>query len=167
MNEELDPQLNVPRILEVYSLGQATPLINRPIPNFARTYTSFSGVDVTATLGGHRIAEIQGYTYKIIRDTMAPNNRRIEGTLTFIMFDRHSLSQLMPEEVHHAIDIPPFDIIITGQNEAGLIARMSIIGCQIMSEGSGIRVDDIINEMEFTYVAEDVIPWAPIEPNGN
>lgn len=35
---------------------------------FTKTYTSFSGVDVVALIGGIRVAEIQGISYSITRE---------------------------------------------------------------------------------------------------
>ena len=63
----------------------------------------------------------------------------------------------------YADQIPPFDITLSGANELGQIMSMSIQGAEILNEGSGISIDDIVNEMAFTYVARRVIPWKPFD----
>lgn len=63
----------------------------------------------------------------------------------------------------YADQIPPFDISLTGANEVGQIATMSLYGCEFLNEGSGISVDDIVNEQAFTYVCQDMKGWTPIQ----
>jgi len=65
--------------------------------------------------------------------------------------------------------IPPFDITLTGANEYGHLAVMKIIGVEILNEGWGISIDDIVSEQQFTYVARTLIPWqykgrTPLQP---
>jgi hypothetical protein len=55
--------------------------------------------------------------------------------------------------------IPPFDIVLTAANEYGQVARMSIRGCEILNEGSGISIDDIVTEQQMTFVAREIEPW--------
>jgi hypothetical protein len=63
----------------------------------------------------------------------------------------------------YADEIPPFDVSLTGANEYGQIASMSILGVEFLNEGSGISVDDIVNEAAFTYVAREKTPLLPVE----
>jgi hypothetical protein len=63
----------------------------------------------------------------------------------------------------YADQVPPFDVTLTGANEVGQVMTMGIMGAEILNEGSGISVDDIVNEMAFTYVAREVTGWRPIE----
>lgn len=55
--------------------------------------------------------------------------------------------------------IPPFDITLTGANELGTIMSMKVIGVEILNEGYGISIDDLMSEMQMTYVARAIIPW--------
>lgn len=55
--------------------------------------------------------------------------------------------------------IPPFDITLTGANELGTVMSMKIIGAEILNEGYGISIDDLMSEMQMTYVARGIIPW--------
>jgi len=59
--------------------------------------------------------------------------------------------------------IPPFDVVLTALTEMGIAARMSILGIEILNSGSGISIDDITTDENFTYVATGVTPWRALE----
>jgi len=58
----------------------------------------------------------------------------------------------------YADQIPPFDITITFVNEYGQAAARSIYGCELLNEGSGASMDDIVIEETMTYVAREIGP---------
>jgi hypothetical protein len=58
--------------------------------------------------------------------------------------------------------LTPFDIVITAANEYGKKAKMGIGGVEILNEGTGISVDDIITEQQMSYVARAVVPWTAV-----
>ncbi len=60
-----------------------------------------------------------------------------------------------------ADQIPPFDITLAAANEYGALAVMRIFGVEVLNEGSGISIDDIVVEQQHTYVARTIIPWTP------
>jgi hypothetical protein len=55
--------------------------------------------------------------------------------------------------------IPPFDITITAVNETAGGAIMRIWSAEIMNEGYGISVDDMVSEMQCTYVCRMITRW--------
>jgi len=55
--------------------------------------------------------------------------------------------------------IPPFDITLTAANEYGAAATMRIYGVEILNEGSGASIDDIVLEQQMTYVCRTIDPW--------
>ena len=59
--------------------------------------------------------------------------------------------------------IPPFDITLAASNEYGANAKMAIFGCEILNEGSGFSIDDIVIEQQMTYVARSLKPWIVID----
>ena len=63
--------------------------------------------------------------------------------------------------------ILPFDITITFQNEYGQMAVQRIYGVEILNAGSGLSVDDIVNEMQATFVARTLSPITPVAITGN
>lgn len=61
--------------------------------------------------------------------------------------------------------IPPFDITLAAANEYGSLAVMRIYGVEILNEGYGVSIDDIVSEQQMTYVARTLVGWRPaIDP---
>jgi hypothetical protein len=66
----------------------------------------------------------------------------------------------------YADQIPPFDITLAAANEYGALAVMRIFGVELLNEGYGVSVDDIVSEYQHTYVARSVIGWTMV-PSAN
>ena len=62
-------------------------------------------------------------------------------------------------EVVYVDQILPFDVTITAANEYGQSAQMRLYGCEILNEGSGFSIDDIVIENQMTYVCRTILPW--------
>lgn len=58
--------------------------------------------------------------------------------------------------------ILPFDITLTGNNEQGAATAMRIFGVEVLNEGSGVSIDDAVTEMQATFVARTITPWAAV-----
>lgn len=183
----------------------------------AKTYNSFSGIDITPIFQGQPIGEIQAVSYSINREkapiyTMGSANPRsfsrgkrgIAGSLIFIVFDRHALlsemiargakfsadtdeTGIVPQEIKsleseqllapggtdqgeetfgqeisapwYADQIPPFEIVLAASNEHGATSTMAIYGVEILNENSGVSIDDIVTEQQYTYIARNITPW--------
>lgn len=65
----------------------------------------------------------------------------------------------------YADQILPFDITMAAANEYGALAVMRIFGIELLNEGYGISIDDIVSEHQFTYVARHVVPWTSLGRN--
>ena len=61
--------------------------------------------------------------------------------------------------------IPGFDITLAAANEYGALAIMKIFGVEIMNEGYGISIDDIVSEQQMTYLARTIMPWRWVKPS--
>ena len=61
--------------------------------------------------------------------------------------------------VFYVDQILPFDITIAAANEYGQAAQMRLYGCEILNEGSGFSIDDIVIENQMTYVCRTILPW--------
>jgi len=77
----------------------------------AKTYNSFSGVDITPVFGSRSIGECQGLSYSISREkaplytlgspnprAFARGKRGIAGGIVFVVFDRSALFDTLAEE---------------------------------------------------------------------
>jgi len=78
---------------------------------YAKTYNSFSGIDITPVFGGHAIGECQGISYSVSREkaplytlgsptprSFSRGKRGIAGAVVFLVFDRSALFQSMKED---------------------------------------------------------------------
>ena len=205
---------------------------------FAKSYNSFSGVDIKAVFGNVEVGELQAISYSITREkapiytmgsadprAFSRGKRGIAGTLIFVVFDRHVLlgtlggyavggglkfqsdiddirpqftstnsmqSNLTSTSGRTAADtvqnqesplstvgsdqelagawyadqIPPFDITLAAANEYGALAVMRIFGVELLNEGYGVSIDDIVSEQQHTYVCRTIIPWSMV-PSAN
>lgn len=86
-------------------------------------------------------------------DTIAKLDQRMDHAE--IVADR----QLIPPS--YVDQIPPFTVVLTAANELGAVAKMEIRGVQIMNEGMGMSIDDIMTEQQCTFVAREIHPWLP------
>lgn len=61
--------------------------------------------------------------------------------------------------VFYVDQILPFDVSIVAANEYGSAAQMRLYGCEILNEGSGFSIDDMVIENQMTYVCRTILPW--------
>jgi hypothetical protein len=55
--------------------------------------------------------------------------------------------------------LPPFDVTVVAMNEMGKAAVFKVWGAECLNEGYGISVDDMMSEMQTTYVARALTRW--------
>lgn len=59
--------------------------------------------------------------------------------------------------------IPPFDIVLVAANEYGAMAKMKLIGVEVLNDGLGVSIDDNVFESQSTFVARSILPFTPID----
>ena len=69
--------------------------------------------------------------------------------------------------VFYVDQILPFDVSIVAANEYGSAAQMRLYGCEILNEGSGFSIDDMVIENQMTYVCRTILPWRAFSMGGN
>lgn len=69
-------------------------------------------------------------------------------------------------KVFYVDQILPFDVTIVAANEYGQSAQMRLYGCEILNEGSGFSIDDIVIENQMTYVCRTILPWRSFDLQG-
>jgi len=112
--------------------------------------------------------------YQMLETNYANNNpqnffTRVSNTLPgdaghkrgIAEFDKQELD-VVSQVPYYADQIPPFDITITFANEYGQGAVRSIFGVELLNEGSGASMDDIVIEETMTYVAREIGPMYKI-----
>lgn len=67
---------------------------------------------------------------------------------------------------NYSDQLPPFTISLVSQNEYGNISAMHLLGVELINEGSGVSIDDIVTETQMTFVCIGIIGWQPISNKG-
>lgn len=68
-------------------------------------------------------------------------------------------------KLRYADELPPFNITLTMVNDYGAASTCHINGVVIINEGTGWTMDDLTNEIAFTYVAREVTPLESLTTN--
>jgi len=79
-----------------------------------------------------------------------------ESALTSVGSDQEVVAPWFSDQ------IPPFDITLAAANEYGSLAVMRVYGVEILNEGYGVSIDDIVSEQQMTYVARTLVGWRAI-----
>lgn len=116
------------------------------------SYSTFREVNPVRSLG------------KVYPNSYTRGPRTVAGTLVWTVLDQHVLAEALKWSYVDEYDpstilvdqIPPFNIIITFNNEYGDVATMGIYGIRIVNEGATFSIDDMITEQTNTYVASDI-----------
>jgi len=87
---------------------------NSVVSHFTQTYTTFSGVDISALFDDYTVMTLQGIAVSITREkvpvyvfgrarpvSISRGKRGIAGTLQFVLFDRDALYSLMQDADHY------------------------------------------------------------------
>lgn len=67
---------------------------------------------------------------------------------------------------YYSDQILPFDVVLSAANEYGQTATMKIFGVEILNEGAGVSIDDIVLEQQMTFIARGCTGWQSKGPNG-
>jgi len=116
------------------------------------SYSTFREVEPVRSLG------------KVYADAYTRGPRTIAGTIVWTVLDQHVLAQALGYASSDSItantilvdQIPPFNIIITFNNEYGDVATMGIYGIRMVNEGATFSIDDMITEQTNSFIAEDI-----------
>jgi len=166
----------------IYTMGSADPRsYSRGKRGIAGTliFVMFDRHAILSSLGGYRSDGgllFQSDTDDIRPEFAAPGTGDFAATLSSIggtvtaadavQQQESSISSVAQDQVlasaWYADQLPPFDITLAAANEYGALAVMRIFGVEILNEGYGVSIDDIVSEQQHTYVARTVIGWTPV-----
>jgi len=146
----------------VYTMGNADPRA------FSRGKRGIAGSLIFTVFDRHVLNSIVNQSRYLAK---FDDIRNPEETVLSV----HEISGLSPNialglELRKAVysdQVPPFDVTLSAANEYGQIASMKIYGVEILNEGSGLSIDDIVNEAQMTFVARSLTPWVPVESVNN
>lgn len=113
-----------------------------------RPESSISGPDGVSNETGQLAAQLQGAVGALVQDA--------ETNITTVGSDQEVVAPWFSDQ------IPPFDITLAAANEYGSLAVMRIYGAEILNEGYGVSIDDLVSEMQNTYVARTLVGWRAV-----
>jgi len=97
-------------------------------------------------------------TWNLLPNMNLFGDTRIGAAISSAQSDDAGVVPVLP---YYADQIPPFDVTITFANEYGQAAVKSIYGVELLNEGSGTSMDDIMIEETMTFVAREIGPMVP------
>ena len=124
---------------------------------YVSPFGSLRGKSIQTSSMQYNIAEVNDGTY--VADIM----RNAGGLGDAVMSTTNDIGSTIAvaERPMYADQMLPFDITLAGASEYGASMVMRIGGVEILNEGNGISVDDVSNEMQFTFIARICSGWAP------
>lgn len=155
----------------IYVMGRVDPL------SFSRGKRGIAGTLVTLMLDRHLLytTVFKGQLFLADNDEIHPSVTNldnatntqdldlVDGDPLVFEFDEANISANYSVTNPWYVDqIPPFDIVVIAANEYGKAATMRIYGVEILNEGSGFSIDDIVIENQMTYVCRTILPWQPL-----
>ncbi len=153
----------------IYVMGRVDPL------SFSRGKRGIAGTLISLLFDRHILFNSVFDKLKFIADkdeiyasVSDVNDASNAGTLSTVGgddplapdFDESNISgNYQLNRAWYVDQLVPFDIVIVAANEYGKSAQMRIYGIEILNEGSGFSVDDIVIESQMTYVCRTILPW--------
>jgi len=142
----------------IYTMGRVSPRA------FARGKRGIAGSLIFIVFDSHALIDALGNTSLFSADTsetgIAPKDRATKAheTMRQTGVDSGQDSQVAMAP-WYSDQIPPFDIVLSAANEYGAQASMNIYGVELLNENSGVSIDDIVTEQQYTYIARDITFW--------
>jgi hypothetical protein len=158
----------------IYVMGSADPL------SFSRGKRGIAGTIVTLMLDRHLLDQVSFDHMQFVTSNASLYANVVGNSLNSTagnVIETVGGANTPSEQIFNANDIgsnyqahkpwyvdqiPPFDACVLAQNEYGNSAQMRIFGIEILNEGSGFSIDDIVIENQMTYVARTILPWQPL-----
>jgi len=153
----------------IYVMGRVDPL------SFSRGKRGIAGTMISLLLDQHLIQSHEAFSksqFIADKDEVFPDSNtdlteanafasNTLGTVAEVPQDPAADMSLnfTPATPWYVDQILPFDVTIVAANEYGAASAMRIYGCEILNEGSGFSIDDIVIENQMTYVCRTILPW--------
>lgn len=65
-------------------------------------------------------------------------------------------------EIWYVDQLLPFDVHLSAANEYGQVMKKTFIGVEILNEGGGVSIDDLVIEEQYTWVCRFITPWKKV-----
>lgn len=153
----------------IYTMGRADPRA------FCRGKRGIAGTVIFTIFDRHALLENladRAVFWADSEEVTAMNQRQSAGNTSIqpagagSFSDPNRVGVAVPAVPWYEDQIPPFSINLVGINEYGHQMKMEIRGVEILNQGQGISVDDLMIDQQMTFVCTDIYPWraAPFAP---
>jgi hypothetical protein len=142
----------------IYTMGKADPR------SFARGKRGIAGSLIFIVFDKHALLErFKDAVFSADKDETGLRNRPSAQSLfgEVAVEGGNASNSFNQEEVNpwYADQIPPFDVVLAAANEYGAQSTMRIFGIELLNENSGVSIDDIVTEQQYTYICRSITPW--------
>ena len=133
-----------------------------------RNTINYNNVENEGAAGDALISAFGNFTDRVGGGERIPAGQRLQsdggvGGRRDAQFVESDLSKnYRVRKATYVDQILPFDVVIVAANEYGNQAQMRLFGCEILNEGSGFSIDDMVIENQMTYVCRTILPWRGI-----
>lgn len=147
----------------IYTMGSANPRsFSRGKRGIAGSliFTMFDRPSLYEMLETAKQKNDQTAEYWTRASNILPNQGSAASTHRGITPAADQVTDVTAAFPYYADQIPPFDVTITFANEYGQSAVRRVYGVEILNEGSGASMDDVVIEETMTFVARELGPMA-------
>jgi hypothetical protein len=150
----------------IYVMGRVDPL------SFSRGKRGIAGTIITLMLDTHILVDpaspFKDLSFVSDNDEFSPDPGSLNDASALtdltdpasVAFTANDLgSNFSVRSAWYVDQLPPFDIVIVAANEYGKAATMRIYGVEILNEGSGFSIDDMVIDNQMTFVCKTILPW--------
>jgi hypothetical protein len=116
--------------------------------------------DIMEGLASGTTDKYRYYYWRKMQDIPAGGRSMLLGSRDVV----NDLSQLGQElaPCNYSDQLPQFTVTLTAMNEYGNRSVLHILGVELINEGSGLSIDDIVSESQMTFVARAILGWRPL-----
>lgn len=142
----------------IYVMGRVDPVsFSRGKRGIAGSlvFTNFDRGALYDVMSGKRSGVDLGYYKKNFDIPAGGRSAEIEK----ILGTTNALST--KQAANYPDQVPPFNINVTAANEYGQSMMMGLFGVELLNQGQGISVDDMVTETQFTFVCRAIVDWMP------
>ena len=150
-------------LLEVFRKARGTFIANSDDvkPAYRRTIGGDEYVPQGAMFNSGLVRDNSQIALNAAIDDAMPSVAGASGSTSTISSDTSGWKEVAAPWLSD--QILPFDITLQGSNENGAATGMKLFGVEILNEGSGISIDDAVQEMQATFVARMIDPWQAVQ----
>lgn len=122
-----------------------------------------SGDEIKTTFDPSKVNTISA---QLVGTGLAPDGTVIPESLNLPEADSYltasNFFSTAQTEAWYVDQIPPFMVSAVAANEYGGISTLKFFDVELLEEGSGVGIDDIVIEQQYSFLCLAMQPWTPV-----